>query len=278
MPVIPTYFQQAMPAISRPDEAPSTTTLPIRKHKFPTPKIRVHLEDLQHEGSSAFLSNIKGNEDLEEQVQNVLNLLYTQDSKRPDTRSVTFVFREYAGLAYTTGIELDDDHKEIHINLAYIAKVREPRHELLGVICHELVHCFQWNAEGTCNGGLIEGIADWVRLNAGLAAKHWKQEASGNWDGGYQHTGYFLQYLEERFGKGTVRKINDGLREGKYDEKKLFTSCCGGKEVQGLWKEYGEELKKREAEKAKEGGEKATKTEEGKTIPTDTPPKYGESQ
>lgn len=280
MPVIPTYFQQTMPAISRPDQAPSaspsTTTLPIRAHKYPTPKIRLHLDDISHDGSSVFLSNIKGNEDLEQQVQNVLNLLYTPNSIRPGTRSVTFVLREYAGLAYTTGIDLDDDHKEIHINLAYIAKLKgEPRHEILGVVCHELVHCFQWNAEGTCNGGLIEGIADYVRLNAGLAAKHWVQEADGKWDGGYQHTGYFLEYLEQRFGKGTIRKLNDSLREGKYDEKKVFGGCCGGSEVGELWKEYGEDLRKRkEAEKGGRSGDEPTATEEGRTIPTDTPPKH----
>ncbi|KAK4544518.1 hypothetical protein LTR36_004090 [Oleoguttula mirabilis] len=279
MPVIPAYFQQNMPAISRPEQAPSASpaTLPIRKHKFPTPKLRVHLDDISHEGSSVFLSNIKGNEDLETQVQNVLNLLYTPDSVRPGTRSVTFVLRQYPGLAYTTGTDLDDDHKEIHINLAYLTRVKEPRHEILGVICHELVHCFQWNAEGTCNGGLIEGIADWVRLNAGLSATHWKQEAEGEWDGGYQHTGYFLEFLEQRFGKGTVRKINDGLREGKYDEKKLFSGCCGGKEVEELWKEYGHELKNK-AERAAEAGEKPTATEVGKTIPTDTPPKHEDAQ
>lgn len=285
MPVIPTYFQQEMPAISRPEQAPSASpspsTLPIRKHKFPTPKLRVHLDDISHDGSSVFLSNIKGNEDLETQVQNVLNLLYTPDSIRPGTRSVTFILRQYAGLAYTTGTELDSDHKEIHINLAYLSKVpktKEPRHEILGVICHELVHCFQWNAEGTCNGGLIEGIADWVRLNAGLSATHWKQEAEGKWDGGYQHTGYFLEYLEQSFGKGTVRRINDGLRKGKYDEEKLFSGCCGGQTVESLWKAYGDELKKKDAEKAAEGGEKPTATVDGKTIPTDTPPKHEDAR
>ena len=272
---VPIYFQ-TMPAISHPsDEPPASTTLPIRKHRFTTPKLRVHLNDIAHDGSSVFLSNIKGNEDLEQQVQNVLNLLYdnSPDSIQPGTRSVTFVLRPYQGLAYTTGIDLDEDHKEIHINLDYLAKLKgDPRHEILGVICHELVHCFQWAAEGTCNGGLIEGIADYVRLNAGLSAKHWRQEAKGKWDGGYQHTGYFLQYLEDRFGSGTIKKINQGLRVGKYDEKKLFGTCCGGKEVDELWKDYGEELARRES------SEQPSKTEEGKTIPTDTPPKYEEKK
>ena len=263
MPAIPPYFQQEMPAVSRPDQAPSATILPIRKHRFHTPKLRVHLNDLAHEGSSAFLSNVKGNEDIEAQVQNVLNLLYTPECTRPGTRSVTIVLRSMDGVAYTTGLDLDEDHKEIHVNLRYISKVRKaPRDEMLGVLCHELVHCFQWNANGTCPRGLIEGIADWVRLRAGLAATHWKQEANGDWDGGYQHTGYFLDYLEERFGNGTVRKMNGCLREGKYDEEKLFGDCCQGKKVKDLWKDYGDDLKR------KEGKAKAEDDDAPEPVPT----------
>lgn len=113
---------------------------------------------------------------------------------RPPTRSVTIILRHMGGVAYTTGIDLDHDHKELHFNLSYILNTKSPkRQELLGVICHELVHCFQWAANGTCPGGLIEGMADWVRLRAGLGAVHWKQEAGGKWDGGYQHTGFFLE-------------------------------------------------------------------------------------
>ncbi|KAK0832361.1 suppressor of tub2 mutation [Friedmanniomyces endolithicus] len=275
MPVIPSYFQTDMPAISRPSDDPAAaSTLPIRKYKFKTPKLRLHLDDISHDGSSIFLSNVKGNEDLEQQVQNVLNLLYDHDTPQPPTRSVTLVLRAFPGVAYTTGIELDNDHKEIHINLDYIVNSKsEPRHEILGVICHELVHCFQWAAEGTCNGGLIEGVADYVRLNAGLAAKHWRQEAGGKWDGGYQHTGYFLQYLEDRFGAGTVKKLNQGLRKGPFDVKRLFGNCCSGKEVEQLWREYGEELARRET-----NDPQPSKTEEGKTVPTDTPPKFEEVQ
>ena len=112
------------------------------------------------------------------------------------------------------------------------------------MICHELVHCFQYSASGTCPGGLIEGIADWVRLRAVLAAKHWKQEADGKWDGGYQHTGYFLEYLERRFGEGTVRGINACLRAERYVEEKVFGKCCEGCKVEELWEDYGKELEK----------------------------------
>ncbi|KAI7580792.1 hypothetical protein KC316_g8797, partial [Hortaea werneckii] len=145
MPITPTYFQQAMPAISRPHDAPTTSTTTsapaTRTHHFPSPKLRLHLDDLNHEGTSIFLSNIKASEDLPQQIQTVLNLLYnTPSCPRPGTRSVTLILRQYNGLAYTTGNDLDDDHKEIHINLDYILRVgaERARHEVLGIICHEL--------------------------------------------------------------------------------------------------------------------------------------------
>lgn len=33
------------------------------------------------------------------------------------------------------------------------------RDEFRGVLTHEVVHCFQYNARGTAPGGLIEGVA-----------------------------------------------------------------------------------------------------------------------
>jgi hypothetical protein len=228
--------------------SPVETTRPIRKHKFPEPKLRVHLNEICHAGSEAFLSRIQASSDFSQQVQNVLNLLYIPDDPRPETRSITLVLRDCGGgVAYTTGIELDDDHKEIHFDLNYILNSKahpQTREELLGVICHELVHCFQWNAEDSAPGGLIEGIADWVRLRAGLAARHWKREAEGEWDRGYQHTGYFLEYLEDKFGDGTVRGINGKLRKGMYDEKSFWKELFEGKTVGELWKDYGKSLEK----------------------------------
>jgi hypothetical protein len=106
------------------------------------------------------------------------------------------------------------------------------------------VHCFQWDAEGSCPGGLIEGVADWVRLRAGLGATHWKQEADGEWDGGYQKTGYFLEWLEEQFGEGFVRRLNARLREGKYEGKRVWGEICEGRKVEELWEAYREELEK----------------------------------
>ena len=79
-----------------------------------------------------------------------------------------------------------------------------------------------------------------------------------------------LRYLEQRFGQGTVRRMNGCLRGKDYDEKKLFGECCKGHKVEDLWyascassyctrltfcrNDYGEEIKKKSATTA-EGGE-----------------------
>ncbi|KAK6224691.1 plant Basic Secretory protein [Colletotrichum tabaci] len=215
---------------------------------FNLPKLRLEIRDLKDPAAVHFLSAVNASDALTTAVRSVLTLLYESPSCNtthvPPTRSVTLILRHMDGVAYTTGSELDDDHKEIHFSMSYIAGIPAERRtdEIMGVLTHEMVHCFQYNAHGTCPGGLIEGIADWVRLNAHLSPPHWKRDASGNWDGGYQHTGYFLDYLEARFGAGTVRRINEKLRNRRYKEKEFWTELLG-RPVEQLWKDYGEKTK-----------------------------------
>ena len=50
--------------------------------------------------------------------------------------------------------------KEIHFSLNHIKNSESrAKDEINGVLTHEVVHCFQYNAKGTAPGGLIEGIA-----------------------------------------------------------------------------------------------------------------------
>lgn len=146
------------------------------------------------------------------------------------------------GVAYTTGMELDNDHKEIHLSLDYIAKVDSTRvrDEIEGVITHELVHCLQYT--NGCPEGLVEGVADWVRLRCGLAPPHWKRDVSGKWNRGYQNTAFFLQYLEDRFGSGTVQMLNDKLRVERYEECTFWTDLVGWP-IDRLWEDYRTEFK-----------------------------------
>jgi hypothetical protein len=204
------------------------------------PKLRLEIRDLSSAGAKAFLSINGCDSILEKAVIGVLNLLYTSQSTLPTTRSVTLVLRDIDGVAYTTGLDLDDDHKEIHFSTKHIERVsgEHREKEIIGVIRHEMVHCWQWNAKGTCPGGLIEGIADFVRLRGDLGPPHWKHSwRDCEWDAGYERTAYFLDYLERRFGYGTVIRINERLRDREYDECSFWIHCCG-LEISTLWSDY----------------------------------------
>jgi Peptidase of plants and bacteria len=255
---------------------PASGSTPKKPHlEFKTPKLLLKIDDLTSRGTRDFLTAINAGIAFEECVQGVVSHLYNSSSSIPPTRSVTLILRSMPGVAYTTGSDLDDDHKEIHFSTDYIKGISQGRknEEILGVLRHEMVHCYQWNAYGTAPGGLIEGIADWVRLKSDFVPPHWKMERGDHWDGGYQNTGYFLEYLELTYGEGTVPKVNDALRNIKYEEK-TFWKKLFGKHVEALWEDYGEYLKKRAesgevALKVKKGTEEtATKINENETATT----------
>ncbi|PSN71242.1 BSP-domain-containing protein [Corynespora cassiicola Philippines] len=239
---------------SPPTPEPSESIIGDKVTPQRTPLLRLELRDLSSKGAHTFLRLIHASTALSSAVDTVLRLLYTDLPRThiPPTRSITLVLRAMPGVAYTTGLDLDSDHKEIHLSTDYISHVPEARQkeEILGVLVHEMVHCWQHNAKGTAPGGLIEGVADWVRLRAGLAPPHWKRHADGEWDSGYERTGFFLEWLEGRFGAGWVRKCNDGLREEKYKEGDFWKECCG-ESVGKLWGEYQEWLESEKGDREK---------------------------
>lgn len=289
-PVEPQYSSSNTKKQDQKHAANSTTA------NIPQPKLRLHVETLRHPATASFLTLIPDiASTLDTALHNIVKYLYSsplhapsdgpsnQKVQRPSfspsmppTRSVTLHLRDIDGVAYTTGTELDDDHKEIHLSLPYVhhcTTMANPLHELVGVLTHELVHCYQHtsppdsiNDQGAKiphpPGGLIEGIADFVRLKAGLEPPHWKkprsaEERAEKWDAGYQNTAYFLAWIEDvRVGRGAVGMLNDrllrvgyvGEREG--DSGVGFWKSLFGAEVARLWEEYGEYLDGTEEEKA----------------------------
>ena len=158
------------------------------------------------------------------------------------------------GVAHTFGSKTQ---KEIHFSLDYIKSSAKRAHdEIMGVLVHEVVHCYQYDACGTCPGGLIEGIAgesrchrciylrhdifcaltDFVRLREGLGPPHWTRKPGETWDAGYEKTGYFLDWIEERYGTGTIRELNECMKDTIYRE--IVFKDLTGRTVQKLWKIY----------------------------------------
>ncbi|PSS29643.1 hypothetical protein PHLCEN_2v2791 [Hermanssonia centrifuga] len=143
------------------------------------------------------------------------------------------------GVAHTFGSEI---YKEIHFSLDHIQNsASRAKDEIMGVLTHEVVHCFQHTGKDKpFPGGLGEGIADWVRLRAGLAPPHWKEGRGGTWDAGYEATGYFLDWLEERYGYGIVQELNGFMKDRPWEEG-IFKELTGRK-IGKLWELYKEHL------------------------------------
>ncbi|XP_021753419.1 uncharacterized protein LOC110718816 [Chenopodium quinoa] len=125
---------------------------------------------------------------------------------------------------------------QIHLNANYVQSYSgNVKTEVTGVLIHEMAHVWQWNGNGQAPGGLIEGIADYVRLKAGYAPSHWIKPGQGDrWDQGYDVTARFLDYCNS-LRDGFVAELNKKMRGGYSDA--YFTDLLG-KSVNQLWNDY----------------------------------------
>ncbi|GAB4856583.1 hypothetical protein Ancab_014500 [Ancistrocladus abbreviatus] len=157
--------------------------------------------------------------------------IFQQDNPadRKDVQKITLIVESIDGVAYT-------QNNEIHLSANYVAGYSgDVKTEITGVLYHEMTHVWQWNGNGQANGGLIEGIADYVRLKAGYAPSHWVKPGQGDrWDQGYDVTAYFLDYCNS-LRDGFVAELNKKMRDGYSDS---FFNDLLGKSVDQLWSDY----------------------------------------
>ena len=150
-------------------------------------------------------------------------------SQRKNVEKITLYVENIDGVAYTI-------NNEIHLSANYVGTYQgDVRREITGVLYHEMTHVWQWNGQGNAPSGIIEGMADYVRLTAGLAPSHWVKPGSGDtWDQGYDVTAFFLQYCES-VKPGFVAEMNSKMAEGWSLQ---FFNDLTGKSVDELWKDY----------------------------------------
>jgi hypothetical protein len=148
---------------------------------------------------------------------------------RKNVLKVSLFIDDMDGVAYAS-------NNEIHVSARYINGYSgDVKREITGVLYHEMTHIWQWNGNGLTPGGLIEGIADFVRLKAGYAPSHWVQPGQGDrWDQGYDVTARFLDYCNS-LRNGFVAELNKKMRGG-YNVN-FFVELLG-KSVDQLWKDY----------------------------------------
>ncbi|KAG2704618.1 hypothetical protein I3843_05G012500 [Carya illinoinensis] len=148
---------------------------------------------------------------------------------RKNVQKVSLFIDDRDGVAYTS-------NNEIHVSARYINGYSgNVKNEITGVLYHEMTHVWQWNGNGQAPGGLIEGIADFVRLKAGYVPGHWVKPGQGDkWDQGYDVTARFLDYCNS-LKNGFVAELNKKMRTG-YSAN-YFVDLLG-KSVDMLWRDY----------------------------------------
>ncbi|KAF8032065.1 hypothetical protein BT93_D1085 [Corymbia citriodora subsp. variegata] len=124
----------------------------------------------------------------------------------------------------------------IRMNADYLRHYQgDIKKEFAGVVYHEMTHVWQWTGNGTAPTGLINGIADYMRLKGGYAPKGWPRKGSGSrWDEGYAVTAYFLDYCDG-LEPGFVAKLNALMKDSYSD---AFFVDLLGKFVHRLWRDY----------------------------------------
>ncbi|KAJ3414052.1 hypothetical protein HDV05_007177 [Chytridiales sp. JEL 0842] len=236
------------------------------KDDWPVPKLLIIVQDREETGTQWFqqlFSNKQAYHLVKMLIYSVLETLYESPREAPHkVKNLSVIVRKMDGVAYCAGggksncqIHLSSTHLENVGRLDpklitssstnnYNQPLNRPklRCEIEGVLCHELVHAFQTNANSTCPPSLIEGIADFVRLRQGLAPPHWKAGTSGGrkWDSGYDATAYFLDWIDRVKAPGFVKVLNWVMRDEdgwKWDEG-IFEVLTGTR-LSELWEEYG---------------------------------------
>ena len=90
----------------------------------------------------------------------------------------------------------------------------------VGSIIHELTHVVQQYHSDNCPGWLVEGIADWVRWYTWEPRNkrpHVNPETA-KYDGSYQTSASFLDFVEHKYDHKLVKDVNEALRAGKYND------------------------------------------------------------
>ena len=168
----------------------------------------------------------------------LLRILYDDPRDFPPVKTLMVKVYPFDGVAFTKDGYHGSQGKEIHMSSTYLDKVSGDRRimELEGVLCHEMVHAFQYDGDKSAPTGFIEGLADYFRMQMGLQPPHWKWKVPDKWDAGYEKTAYFFDFIERQT-PNAAKRMNLYLRDHTWSERDVFKYACGER-VDRLFSSY----------------------------------------
>ncbi|KAL9244948.1 hypothetical protein vseg_018662 [Gypsophila vaccaria] len=192
------------------------------------------------EGGMVFTNQI-GEDYAEQTLDSATNFIWQtfQEENVDDRKPVTQVDLIVVS-SLPPNVVAETGNNQIQFSADYLGGFSgDVKNEFTGVIYHESTHVWQWDGQGQVSqqnrGGLIEGIADYVRLKAGFIANGWAQPGDGtSWDQGYSVTARFLDYCDGLL-PGFVAQLNKKMKDGYSDG---FFEDLLAKSVDQLWSDY----------------------------------------
>uniref|UniRef100_A0ACD5TJ75 Uncharacterized protein n=1 Tax=Avena sativa TaxID=4498 RepID=A0ACD5TJ75_AVESA len=157
----------------------------------------------------------------------------TEADRRPvNVLALTVVDDTFGGIASTSGSAIELSQRYVG---GYTGDLEA---ELTGVLYHESTHVWQWGLQDyAAHWWVFEGIADFVRLKAGLVPAHWVVPGQGSsWDKGYDVTARFLDYCDSLVKPGFVAELNAVMKDNGYSDDYFLQIL--GKKVDELWNDY----------------------------------------
>jgi hypothetical protein len=184
---------------------------------------------------------------MQDAICTVCSILFRDPAEIPQKsrhKSVTLTLRDNPNVADASGSTIRIDLKHI---AGYTDRAKALR-EFRGVMVHEGTHLYQ----NYGNNGLGEGMADFVRIRAGLYEPG-RRAKGGAWTDPYTTSGFFFSWLagpgiyhkdgREPHDVDIGYKINKTIGADGPDAVPALLRQTFGAEVDALWREYQTAIK-----------------------------------
>lgn len=152
---------------------------------------------------------------IQQTAYNVARILYKNEKDAPKLPILEVQLENFDGVAWKEGDF--DKGAIIHVSHTYLDKFQQQHgveaawQELVGILYHEIAHAYQRDDHNYKNiGGVIEGIADVVRYQAGYLDLK-TRKPGGQYDQGYKTTAFFLIWLDEQNEQNLLQALNLSL-------------------------------------------------------------------